>query len=448
MCAVTSIDMSEHMSLARLVKYSAPSIVMLIFTSIYNIVDGLFVANFAGSTAFAGVNLIMPAIMMLSAPGFMVGTGGTALVAKTRGQRQDALACAQFSLLVYFACALGCVLAVVGIVAAPQIATVLGAQGEMLAVCVTYGRIVMATIPFFMLQCAFQSFFACAGKPLIGFGVVVCAGVANIVLDAVLVGACGLGYVGAAVATCVGEVIGGAVPLVYFSRKNASYLRLGRPVVRGGGAVIARACLNGSSEMVTNIAVSFVSMVYNWQLLAYIGPAGVSAYGVIMYTMMIFNAFNQGFSMGTAPLVSFQYGAKNPRELASLLRKSLLFVFSASACVTVAAQIFAGPISALFVGYDAELCALTTHAYKVFAISFLLMGFAIYTSAFFTALNNGVVSAVISFLRTLVFETSAVVLLPKLLGIDGIWYAISVSETLSAILCVIFLLALRRRYGY
>ena len=441
-----TVDMSQHFTTGKLLKFVAPSIAMTIFASLYSIVDGLFVSNFAGKTAFTAVNLIFPFIMILSASGMMIGTGGSAIVAKTRGEGDDDRANRYFSMLVWFALGLGVVLAAAGFAATEPVAALLGASGQLLADATLYGRLILLTLPFFMLQYAFQSFFVTAGKPQLGFGIIVAAGVTNMVLDALFVGALGWGLVGAALATNIGELVGGGLPLIYFLRKNASFLRL-RPV-RPQWRVIGKACVNGSSEMVANVAMSLVGMLYNLQLLAYVGEDGVAAYGVIMYTGMVFGAIFMGYAMGSSPLMSFQYGARNHREMRSLLLRSLGLIAAGSVAMFAAGQLLAEPLSRIFVGYDAALLALTVHAYRVYALCFLLMGFSIYGSAFFTSLGNGLVSALISFLRTLVFEVGAVILLPLWLGVDGIWLSVTVAELASVLVTAAFMIALSRHYGY
>ena len=441
-----TVNMSQHFTVAQLLKFTAPSIAMAVFASLYSIVDGVFVSNFAGKTALAAVNFIFPFIMILSSVGLMIGTGGSAIVAKTRGEGDEARANRYFSMLVGFAAAAGVVLAVAGALLTEPVAAWLGAEGQMLADATLYGRLLFLSLPFFMLQYAFQSFFVTAGKPQLGFAVVVAAGVTNMALDALFVGLFGWGLVGAALATNIGEVVGGGLPLAYFLRDNKSFLRL-RPV-RPEWRVIGKACVNGSSEMVANVAMSLVSMLYNFQLLRYLGEDGVAAYGVIMYTAMVFGAIFMGYAMGSSPLMSFQYGARNHREMRSLLVKSLGLVAAGSVAMFAAGQVFAEPLSRIFVSYDPELLTLTVHGYRVYALCFLLMGFSIYGSAFFTSLGNGAVSAVISFLRTLVFETGAVILLPLVLGVDGIWLSVTVAELASVLVTAAFMVALSGHYGY
>lgn len=441
-----TVNMSQHFTVAQLLKFTAPSIAMAVFASLYSIVDGVFVSNFAGKTALAAVNFIFPFIMILSSVGLMIGTGGSAIVAKTRGEGDEARANRYFSMLVGFAAAAGVVLAVAGALLTEPVAAWLGAEGQMLADATLYGRLLFLSLPFFMLQYAFQSFFVTAGKPKYGFLVIVAAGVANILLDFLFVGVFGWGLPGAALATNIGELIGGGIPLVYFARKRSTHLYFVRPHLRW--PVIGKACANGSSEMVTNIAMSLVGILYNWQLLRFIGEDGVAAYGVIMYTVMIFSAVFMGYSVGTSPLMSFQYGAQNHTEMRSLLWKSLGIIGVASIVMFLLGQWLAAPLSAIFVSYDAALLELTVSAYKLYALCFLFMGFAMYASAFFTALNNGLVSALISFLRTLVFQVAAVIVLPMLFGIDGIWLSVTVGDGLTCLVAATFMIALSGRYGY
>lgn len=440
------VDMSKHFSTSALLRFTLPTIAMMIFTSCYTIVDGFFVSNYAGKTALAAVNLILPPVMMLASFGMMIGTGGSALVAKTLGEGDEARARRHFSLLVIFAFVLGSVLAVGGWFFMEPTAAVLGATGQMAKDATLYGRMMMISMPFFILQYAFQSFFVTAGRPKYGFLVIVVAGVTNILLDFLFVGLFDWGLPGAALATNIGELIGGGIPLVYFARKRSTPLYFVRPHLRW--PVIGKACVNGSSEMVTNIAMSMVGILYNWQLLRFIGEDGVAAYGVIMYTAMVFAAVFMGYSIGSSPLMSFQYGAGNHTEMRSLLLKSLGMITIASVVMFLLGQELAGPLSAIFVSYDADLLELTTKAYRLYALCFLFMGFAIYASAFFTALNNGLVSATISFLRTLVFQVAAVIVLPMIFGIDGIWLSVMVGDALTCLVAATFMIALSGRYGY
>lgn len=443
-----NIKLSDHFTYLRLLRFTLPSIAMMIFTSIYGVVDGFFVSNFAGKTPFAAVNLIMPVLMVVATVGFMFGTGGTALVAKVLGEGDRGRANRYFSLFTYVSFGLGVLFSLVGFVLIRPISRLLGANGELLEACVLYGRINLLATPFFILQLLFQSFFITAEKPQLGLIVTISSGLTNMVLDAVLVILLPQPHklAGAAIATAMSQAVGGLVPLFYFFRKNSSLLRLGK--TRYEGNAIARACLNGSSEFMSNVSMSLVGTLYNLQLMHYAGENGVAAYGVMMYVSMIFSAAFIGYSIGTAPVVGFHYGAQNHRELKSLLRKSLVLIASFSVCMVAAAEILARPLSRFFVGYDRELMELTVRGFQIFSLSFLFMGFAVFASGFFTALNDGLTSALISFLRTLVFQICAVLILPQILGIDGIWISIVAAEAMAVILGTVFLVVKRKKYHY
>ena len=441
-----TIKLSDHFTYGKLLKFTMPSIVMMIFTSVYGVVDGFFVSNYVGKTAFTAVNFIIPLLMVLGALGFLFGTGGSALVARTLGERDAEKANRIFSLLVYVSLTLGVLLAAVGMVILEPVARLLGAEGQLLDDCVLYGRIVLCALPAYILQMEFQSFFVTAEKPKLGLAVTVASGVANMVLDALLVGVIPLGLVGAALATAVSQAVGGLVPLVYFGRKNSSLLRLTK--TNFDGKALLKTCTNGSSELMSNVAMSMVSMLYNVQLLALAGENGVSAYGTMMYVNLIFLAVFIGYSIGTAPVVSFHFGAQNHGELKGLLKKSVIIIGICSVAMLGLGFLLARPLSLLFVGYDAALLDMTIEGFYIFAFSFLFAGYAIFCSGFFTALNDGLTSAVISFLRTLVFQIAAVLLLPLVWGIDGIWWSIVVAELMAAVVGVIFLFIKRRKYQY
>ena len=440
------IRLSDHFTYRKLLQFVFPSIVMMIFTSIYGVVDGLFVSNFAGKTAFAAINLVMPFIMVLGGIGFMIGTGGTALVSKTLGEGRQEEANRYFSMMILFTALLGVLLSETGVVFMRPVALFLGATPEMLEDCVRYGRIVNAFTAAFMLQNVFQSFLIAAEKPKLGLAATVAAGVTNMALDALFVAGFRWGIAGAAVATGLSQCVGGLFPLVYFLRPNSSRLRLVR--TRLELRPLLNACGNGSSELMSNISSSLVSMLYNFQLMRLAGEDGVSAYGVLMYVQFIFISIYIGYSIGCAPVVSYHFGAQNHGELKNLLGKSVLLMGGTGVALTALAMALADPLSRLFVGYDAGLFALTSHAFRLFAWSFLLAGFNIYTSGFFTALNNGGVSAAISFLRTLVFQSASVLILPIFFDVDGIWWAITVAEVFAFLISVLFLLAKRGKYHY
>ena len=440
------IQLSDHFTYSKLLRYTLPSIVMMVFTSIYGVVDGFFVSNFVGKTPFTAVNFIMPVLMILGAAGFMLGTGGGALIAKTMGEGKQEEANRLFSLVIYTGVGCGVVLAALGLLFIRPIAAALGAQGQMLEDSVTYARIILCAIPAFVLQYEFQCLFATAEKPTLGLYVTVAAGVTNMVLDALFVAVFRWGLEGAAAATALSQCVGGLIPLVYFARPNSSLLRLGR--TRLDGKALWKTCTNGSSELMSSISGSVVSMLYNTQLLRYAGEDGVAAYGVLMYVSLVFQAVFIGYSVGTAPVIGYHYGAQNHGELRGLRRKSMMVIAIFAAAMFTAAQLLARPLSLLFVGYDQELLELTVQAFFIFSFSFLFSGFAIFGSSFFTALNNGLVSAAISFLRTLVFQVSAVLIFPLIWEVDGIWLSIVAAEALAVTVTAAFLWALRKKYQY
>lgn len=440
------IKLSDHFTYSKLLRFVFPSIIMMVFTSIYGVVDGLFVSNFAGKTAFASINLVMPFVMILGGIGFMIGTGGTALVSKVLGEGKKEKANEIFTMMIIFTLLLGALLSVIGVISMPWVAKFLGATEEMMADCVIYGRIVTGFTVAFMLQNVFQSFLIAAEKPKLGLLATVLAGIANMALDAIFIIVFKWGVAGAAIATGLSQCVGGIFPLIYFLRKNSSLLRLTKTKLEI--KPILNACGNGSSELMSNISSSVVSMIYNFQLMKYVGEDGVSAYGVLMYVQFIFVAIYIGYSIGCAPITGYHFGARNHNELKNMLRKSSFLSAVSGVVLTILAILLSSPLAKIFVGYDEELYELTRHAFRLFAYSFLLAGFNIFTSSFFTALNNGAVSAAISFMRTLIFQTSSVLILPIFLGVDGIWWAITVAEFFAFILSLIFLFAKRKKYNY
>lgn len=440
------IKLSDHFTYSKLLRFVFPSIIMMVFTSIYGVVDGLFVSNFAGKTAFASINLVMPFVMILGGIGFMIGTGGTALVSKVLGEGKKEKANEIFTMMIIFTLLLGALLSVIGVISMPWVAEFLGATEEMMADCVLYGRIVTGFTVAFMLQNVFQSFLIAAEKPKLGLLATVLAGIANMAFDAIFIIVFKWGVAGAAIATGLSQCVGGIFPLIYFLRKNSSLLRLTKTKLEI--KPILNACGNGSSELMSNISSSVVSMIYNFQLMKYVGEDGVSAYGVLMYVQFIFVAIYIGYAIGCAPITGYHFGARNHNELKNMLRKSSFLSAVSGVVLTILAIALSSPLAKIFVGYDKELYELTRHAFRLFAYSFLLAGFNIFTSSFFTALNNGAVSAAISFMRTLIFQTSSVLILPIFLGVDGIWWAITVAEFFAFILSLIFLFAKRKKYNY
>ena len=440
------IQLSDHFDCRRLLRFTFPSIIMMVFTSIYGVVDGFFVSNYAGKTPFAAVNFIFPVLIILGCPGFMLGTGGSAHTATPMGGGNKTWPNQSYPLLITGGAGRVVVLGGGGIALLPSVAVLLGAEGRLLADCVTYGRIILLAGPFFMLQMEFQCLFATAEKPKLGLTVTVAAGVTNMVLDWLLVGVFRWGLVGAAAATAVSQAVGGVIPLIYFARENSSLLRLTRCPF--DGAVLLKTCANGSSELMSNISMSVVSMLYNGQLMAKAGEDGVAAYGVLMYVSMVFQAIFIGYAVGTAPVVGYHHGAGNRGELKGLLRRSVLLIGGFSAAMCLAGETLGRPLSVIFVGYDPDLLDMTAHAFAIFSVAFLFSGFAIFGSSFFTALNDGLTSALISFLRTLVFQCAAVIIFPILWGLDGIWWSIVAAEVMAVAVTLAFLTAKRKKYGY
>lgn len=440
------IKLSSHFSYGKILKLVAPSIAMMVFVSIYGVIDGLFVSNFVGKTPFAAVNLIMPFLMVLGALGFMIGTGGSAIVSQTLGEGDKDKANRYFSFLVYVTFILGVVLAVLGEIFLPDIARFLRADESMLPYCVSYGRIIISALPFFMLQNVFQSFFTTAEKPALGFIVTVIAGFTNIIFDAVFVAGFSLGVEGAAVATFMSQTVGALIPIVYFFRKNSSLLRIGK--TKCEFKMFLKTCANGSSEFVTNISVSVVSMIYNSRLMDMAGENGVSAYGVIMYVNFIFIAVLSGYAIGIAPVIGYNYGSRNNDELKNVFKKSLFLMAVFGVVLTLLAVGFSHPLAKLFVGYDESLFIMTKNALRIYSIGFIIMGFSIFGSAFFTALGNGIISALISFLRTFIFQIAAVIILPMILDLTGIWLSVPISELFAFLITIFFFAKMRKKYGY
>ncbi len=440
------IQLSDHFNLSRLLRFTLPSIIMLVFTSIYGVVDGFFVSNYVGKTSFAAVNFIMPFLMILGCVGFMFGTGGGALIAKTMGEGKKEKANQLFSMLVLVSVLCGVGLAVLGLSFLRPIASALGAQGQMLEDSVAYGRIILIAIPAFILQYEFQCLFATAQKPKLGLYVTVAAGLTNVVLDAVFVAVFSWGVEGAAAATALSQGVGGILPLLYFGRANSSLLKLTKP--KFDGKALLKTCTNGSSELMSNISASIVSMLYNMQLLTYAGEDGVAAYGVLMYVNLVFQAVFLGYSVGTAPVISYHDGAKNHVELKGLFRKSLAILAVCAVAMCVSALLLAQPLSVLFVGYDPELLAITLRAFSIYSFSFLFSGFAVFGSSFFTALNDGLVSAFISFLRILVFQVILVLTFLLIWQLDGIWLSIVAAEMLAVLVTAGFMIQKRKKYHY
>ena len=438
--------LSQHFRKRDLILYTLPTILMMIFTSIYGVVDGFFVSNFIGEEAFTAVNFIFPYLMILGAIGFMFGTGGSALVTKYMGEEKNKLAKETFTMIVSISFIIGIIILIVGLISIRQIASLLGADGILLENCVTYGSIIIFAIPFFILQMEFQSFFVSANKPKLGLFVTLASGITNMILDYLLIAVFKLGIIGAALATALSQCVGGIIPLFYFFINKTSNLQFVKFKIIFKDLI--KTCVNGSSELMSQISMSLVGMLYNYQLLKYAGEYGVSSYGVLMYVGFIFFAIFIGYGIGSAPLISYQYGAKNNIELKSLLKKGLLIISICSISMFILAESLAYPLSYLFVGYNQELLDMTTNAFIYYSFSFIFAGLAIFLSNFFTALNDGVTSALISFLRTLVFQVGTVMLLPLIMGINGIWISIVIAEFLAIIVSIICLIIKNKKYKY
>ena len=441
-----NIQLSDHFTYKKLLRFTLPSIAMMIFTSIYGVVDGLFVSNFVGKTPFAAVNIVWPFVMMLGCAGFLFGSGGSALIAKKLGERRPGEANALFSLFVYTSMIVGAVIFVAGQLLLGSVCRLQGAEGELLDNCIRYGRVVLCGIPAYILQLEFQNLLITAEKPQLGLYVTVGSGVLNMIGDALFTAILPWGLEGAALATALGQILGGVLPLIYFFCPNSSLLRLQR--CRFDGKALLHCCVNGSSELMSNISMNLVGMLYNLQLMRYVGEDGVAAYGVLMYVGFIFISVFIGYAIGTAPIIGFHYGAQNGRELRSLLKKSTVILAVTSVAMVVLSIALARPLAKIFVGYDQALCDLTYRAFILNAFMLLFAGLAIFSSSFFTALSNGLVSALIAFLRTLVFQVAAVLLLPLVWGVDGIWISVAVAELAACALGYLFILLKRKKYGY
>lgn len=440
------IQLSDHFTYKKLLKFSVSTVLMLICTSLYSIVDGFFVSNFVGKQPFAALNLIFPVIMAVGTVGFMIGSGGSAVVSIALGEKKTEQANEYFSMMVGATAVVGTIISVIGFIFAPKISMALGATGEMLESCVLYGRILFASNPFFMLQLVFQSFFIVAEKPVLSLKINIISGVANVILDFLFIVVFRWGLAGAASATAIGQVLGAVIPIFYFVRENDSLLRL--KFARFHGKILLKACTNGSSEMVSNLSSSLVNILYNFQLMRLAGEDGVAAYGIIMYVNFVFTAVYIGYSVGTAPVISYHYGAGNHDELKNLFRKSLILMVSCGILLTLAAELLSVPLVGIFASYDKKLFALTCRGFRIYSLSFLLMGVNIWASSFFTALNNGGISALISFLRTLIFQIAAIVILPVLWDVNGIWMAIVAAEIFALVLSVICFIARKDKYHY
>lgn len=440
------INLSEHFTYKKLIKFTLPTIIMMVFTSIYGVVDGIFISNVVGSNAFASINLIMPVIMIIGTIGFMIGTGGSAIISKTLGEGKTEEANKQFSMLIYLEVILGVILTIIAIISLKPIAKMLGATEDMMSDCLIYGRILLIGMTAFILQNSFQSFMVVAEKPRFGLMISIAAGLTNMLLDFLLIYVFRIGVAGAAIATITSQIVGAIIPLVYFSRKNNTMLKLGK--TKFELSTIIKTCTNGASEMVTNLSMSLVNILFNIQLMKFAGANGVSAYGIIMYVGFLFVGTYMGYSVGTAPIIGYHYGAGNKEELKSLLSKSLKLLGIVAIIMTGLAEILAKPLASIFVSYDKELLELTINAIRLYSLSYIISWFNIFASSFFTALNNGFISALISFLRTLLFQVAMIFILPAIWGISGIWLSVVFAEILAVVVSIICIVKNRKRYEY
>lgn len=441
-----SYDISERLNLPRLFLACVPMILMMISISIYSVVDGFFVSNFAGKIQFAAVNLIYPFIMVVGSLGFMMGTGGTALVAKKMGEGKTEEAKKLFFNCFVVTVALGVVFSSIFVFLLPKIAEGLGADEAMLPYCVDYGRILILGITFFNLQNMFQPFFAASGRPGLGFAITIGAGVANIVFDAIFVAGAGWGCVGAAWGTVIGQVVGGFLPVIYYFAKNKSALRL-VPAKMQWGAIFKMGA-NGLSEFVSQIAVSVLSMIMNVLLMKHYQENGVSAYGIICYVWLIFAATFIGLCMGISPRISYVYGEKNKPELRRLTQRALALFIFAGLFEFIMAEALTVPLSYAYAGYDEGLRQLTCHASFIYSIIYLALGINMFGSSFFTALNNGLVSALLSFARLMLFEAVSVYLCSLFWQGDGIWWGVVIGEALGFVMNFLVIFIHGKRYGY
>lgn len=440
------IQLSDHFTYKKLFRFTLPSIVMMIVTSVYSVVDGLFVSNLMGDMALSAVNIVWPIIMIIGAFGFMLGTGGCAVVARTLGEGKKELANRYFSMIIYTVIILGALLSLLGIIFIEPLVRFAGASDLLIHDSVLYGRILLAGMAAFMLQTTFQSFFIVAERPHMGLVLSLAAGVTNMVLDYVFIRVFGMGVAGAALATILGYVVGGIIPFFYFLSSKRDGLRLVK--TKFYGKVLLHSCTNGSSEMMNNVAASIVGMLFNIQLMRVIGESGVAAFAVMMYVDFIFLGTFFGFSVGSAPVISYHYGAGNHDELKNIFRKSMIITGSVSLAMLCISQMMAGTLCQIFVGYNPELMAMTLHGFRLFALNYVMSGINVYSSAFFTALCNGKISALLSFMRAFLLRGGMVLLLPLILGTDGIWLSVVVAEALGALLSVYFFVTKRKQYHY
>lgn len=441
------IKLSDRFTYPKLLRFTIPTMLMILCTSSYGIVDGVFISNFAGVTDFSAVNLMFPFIYGAATLGYMFGSGGNAVIAKLLGEKDDCGANRAFSMIVLSGLFLGVITAAVMYVLTPSFARSVGAAGALYESAVKYAKICFLFTPPFILQTMFLSFFIAAGKPKLSLYVNIVSGVINIFFDWLFIAEFNLGVEGAASATGLGQLSGAVIPLIYFIRKNSSLLKL-TAKFKFNGKILGLTCANGSSEMVTNLSMSIVNTLYNAALIETAGEPGPAAYGVVLYLNFLFAAIFLGYSQGSAPIVSYDYGARNVSELQNITKKSLTLMLSLGVFCTAFAYFVSPPFARVFCAGNPELYELAVHGSQIFAFSYLLSGFNIWASAFFTALSNGLISALLSFLRLFVFQIGCILILPRIFGLSGIWASIAVAEVLAAVPAAVCLFACRNKYGY
>ncbi len=440
------IKLSDHFTYGKLLRFTLPSIVMMICTSIYSVVDGLFVSNLVGENALSAVNIMFPPAMIVGAVGFMLGAGGSAIVARTMGEGKQELANQYFTMIILCVLGAGVALSALALLFVEPIARLAGASDLLMDDCLAYGTVILGGSFVFMLQVTFQTFFVTAELPKMGLFFALASGATNITLDYLFIGVLKLGVVGAAWGTVLGYGLGGLLPLLYFLKPAKGALRLcpTRLYLRE----LKNACVNGSSELMSNLSSSLIGILYNIQLMRLVGESGVAAFSVMMYVDFSFAAVFLGFSMGSGPIVSYHYGAGNVVELKSILRKSLTVIGAAAVLMVALAELLSRPLAMAFVGYSPALMEMTVHGFRIFAWGYLFSGLGIYGSSFFTSLCYGVVSALISFLRTFLFRGGMVLLLPLFLELDGIWLAGVAADLLGAFTAGALIWKYRKQYHY
>ena len=438
------IKLSDHFSCAKLLLFAIPTIGMIMISITYDVVDGYFVSNYIGKTAFSAVNIIYPFQLLLSMVGYMFGSGGSALIAAELGDGNQQNARLYFTAIIKAAAAIGVVLAVAGVLLLRPVAVMIGATPEILEYGLPYGRTLFLFLPIMILGYTFQSILITAEKPKLGLYISLGNLFSNALLDWLFVAVFKWGMVGAAVATGIGACLNGLVPLIYFARPNSSPLHFckGRVQVKP----LLKACGNGSSEMVNDMSTSLIFVLYNYQLLRMLGEDGVAAYGVTVFVEGIFAAVFYGLAMQATSIVGYHFGAKNYPELKSLLKNGIILNFISGILMFVLAQVSAPLISRIYVGYDETVYRLSVHAMRMYAFAFLLQGFNEYASAYFTGLNNGLVSGILAFTRTFLIQTVMILVLPLLLGTDGLWLAQAATEVFAAVIAIVFFITRKHEY--